>query len=175
MSSKIKVLQVIPKLGFGGAETGCYDLAHYLYEQDCKSYIATSGGELLKYVDKKKVKIIAEIGINHGGDISVAKQLIDSAARTGADAVKFQTYRTEKRVSKDSPIFDILKKCELPFEAFKELQLYSKRLNIDFFSTPFDIESVDYLESINVDLYKIASFDIGNMDLLEKALYSRQF
>ena len=54
MSSKIKVLQVIPKLGYGGAETGCYDLAHYLYEQDCKSYIATSGGELLKYVDKKK-------------------------------------------------------------------------------------------------------------------------
>ena len=58
MSSKIKVLQVIPKLGYGGAETGCYDLAHSLYEQDCKSYIATSGGELLKYVDKKKVKII---------------------------------------------------------------------------------------------------------------------
>ena len=58
MSSKIKVLQVIPKLGFGGTETGCYDLAHYLYEQDCKSYIVTSGGELLKYVDKKKVKII---------------------------------------------------------------------------------------------------------------------
>tara|TARA_B100000886_G_scaffold304664_1_gene236039 strand:- start:230 stop:1384 length:1155 start_codon:yes stop_codon:yes gene_type:complete len=58
MSSKIKVLQVIPKLGFGGAETGCYDLAHYLFEQDCKSYIVTSGGELLKYVDKKKVKVI---------------------------------------------------------------------------------------------------------------------
>ena len=58
MASKIKVLQVIPKLGFGGAETGCYDLAHYLHEQDCKSYIATSGGELLKYVDKKKVTII---------------------------------------------------------------------------------------------------------------------
>ena len=58
MSSKIKVLQVIPKLGFGGAETGCYDLAHYLFEQDCKSYIVTSSGELLKYVDKKKVKII---------------------------------------------------------------------------------------------------------------------
>ena len=58
MSSKIKVLQVIPKLGYGGAETGCYDLAHYLFEQDCKSYIVTSGGELLKYVDKKKVKII---------------------------------------------------------------------------------------------------------------------
>ena len=58
MSSKLKVLQVIPKLGYGGAETGCYDLAHYLYEQKCQSYIVTSGGELLKYVNKKKVKII---------------------------------------------------------------------------------------------------------------------
>ena len=58
MSSKIKVLQVIPRLGYGGAETGCYDLAHYLYEQKCSSYIVTSGGELLKYVNKKKVKVI---------------------------------------------------------------------------------------------------------------------
>ena len=58
MSSKIKVLQVIPKLGYGGAETGCYDLAHYLSENKCQSYIATSGGELLKYIDKKKVKLI---------------------------------------------------------------------------------------------------------------------
>ena len=52
MSSKIKVLQVIPKLGYGGAETGCYDLAHYLTENNCSSYIVTSGGELLKYVNK---------------------------------------------------------------------------------------------------------------------------
>ena len=58
MSSKLKILQVIPKLGYGGAETGCYDLAHYLHEQKCHSYIVTSGGELLKYVNKKKVKII---------------------------------------------------------------------------------------------------------------------
>ena len=57
MKKKIKVLQVIPKLGYGGAETGCYDLAHFLPEQKCKSYIVTSGGELLKFVDKKKVKI----------------------------------------------------------------------------------------------------------------------
>ena len=57
MSTKINVLQVIPKLGYGGAETGCYDLAHYLFEKDCKSYIATSGGKLLKYVKKNKVKI----------------------------------------------------------------------------------------------------------------------
>ena len=58
MSSKIKVLQVIPKLGYGGAETGCYDLAHFLSEKDCKSYIVTSGGSLLKFVRKDKVKII---------------------------------------------------------------------------------------------------------------------
>ncbi len=58
MSSKIKVLQVIPKLGYGGAETGCYDLAHFLAEKDCKSYIVTSGGSLLKFVRKDKVKII---------------------------------------------------------------------------------------------------------------------
>jgi len=58
MSSTIKVLQVIPKLGFGGAETGCYDLAHFLAEQDCKSFLITSGGELLKFVRRDKVKII---------------------------------------------------------------------------------------------------------------------
>ena len=58
MSSNIKVLQVIPKLGYGGAETGCYDVAHYLAENDCKSFIVTSGGELLKFIDKKKVKVI---------------------------------------------------------------------------------------------------------------------
>ena len=57
MSSNLKVLQVIPKLGYGGAETGCYDIAHYLPENNCKSFIATSGGELLKFVDRKRVKI----------------------------------------------------------------------------------------------------------------------
>ena len=58
MSSKLKVLQVIPKLGFGGAETGCYDLAHFLAEQECKSFLITSGGELLKFVRRDKVKVI---------------------------------------------------------------------------------------------------------------------
>ena len=58
MPSKIKVLQVIPKLGYGGAETGCYDLAHYLNEQGCSSFIVTSGGALIKYIDRKKVKLI---------------------------------------------------------------------------------------------------------------------
>ena len=58
MTTKIKILQVIPKLGFGGAETGCYDLAHFLAEQDCKSFLITSGGDLLKFVRRDKVKVI---------------------------------------------------------------------------------------------------------------------
>ena len=58
MSSNLKVLQVIPKLGYGGAETGCYDVAHYLPENNCDSFIVTSGGELLKFIDKEKVKVI---------------------------------------------------------------------------------------------------------------------
>lgn len=103
-----------------------------------------------------------------GGDISVAKELIDSAAKAGADAVKFQTYITEKRTPANSPIFDILKKCELPFEAFKELKEYSEGKGVTFFSTPFDEESVDFLESINIELYKIASFDVVNKPLLSK-------
>ena len=58
MSSNIKVLQVIPKLGYGGAETGCYDIAHYLHENNCKSFIVTSGGQLIKFIDRKKVRLI---------------------------------------------------------------------------------------------------------------------
>jgi sialic acid synthase SpsE len=113
--------------------------------------------------------IIAEIGINHRGDINVAKQLIDSAVRSGVDAVKFQTYITEQRAPKgNDEVFKILKDLELPFEAFKELKDYAKQYDVDFFSTPFDKESVEYLESIGTDLYKIASFDIVNHQLLRE-------
>ena len=113
--------------------------------------------------------IIAEIGINHRGDINIAKQLIDSAVRSGVDAVKFQTYITEQRAPKgNDEVFKILKDLELSFEAFKELKEYAKQYDVDFFSTPFDNESVEYLESIGTDLYKIASFDIANHQLLRE-------
>lgn len=116
---------------------------------------------------ENRTYIIAEIGINHRGDIEVAKQLIDSAIRTGVDAVKFQTYLTEKRAPKgNKEIFKLLKDLELPFNAFKELKDYSNKNNVDFFSTPFDKESLEYLEKIGTDLYKIASFDILNHELL---------
>ena len=113
--------------------------------------------------------IVAEIGINHRGDVDVAKKLVESAARTGVDAVKFKTYLTEKRAPKNNKeIFKILKDLELPFEAFKELKAHSKSCGVDFFSTPFDKESVEYLEKIETDLYKIASFDVVNHKLLEE-------
>ena len=61
MSSNIKVLQVIPRLGYGGAETGCYDIAHYLPENNCESFLVTSGGELIKFIDKKYTAIVFNI------------------------------------------------------------------------------------------------------------------
>ncbi len=111
--------------------------------------------------------VIAELGINHGGDLDVARRLMDSAAAAGVDAVKFQTYLTEKRAPKgNQAVFDILKKCELPFEAFAELKAHATGLGVDFFSTPFDRESVECLTAIGTDLYKIASFDVVNHALL---------
>ncbi len=116
----------------------------------------------------KKVYVIAEAGINHGGDIDTAKKIIESAARTGCDAVKFQTYITEKRVPADSPIFNILKQCELPFDAFAQLKKTAESCNLDFMSTPFDVESLDCLCSIGCDTHKIASFDVTNFGFLEQ-------
>ena len=116
---------------------------------------------------KDKTYMIAEIGINHMGDINKAKKLIDAAVSSGVDAVKFQTYITEKRAPKgNQEIFDILKKCELPFKAFEELKNYSGYYNVDFFSTPFDEESVDCLSDIGVNIHKVASFDTVNHKLL---------
>ncbi len=120
-------------------------------------------------IDKlKNTLIIAEIGINHNGDIKNAFKLIDAAKQAGADAVKFQTYITEKRTKKNSPIYEILKKCELPFEDFKILKNYAEKKSLIFFSTAFDIESLDYLLSeLKIKILKIASFDSSNKDLIK--------
>lgn len=116
----------------------------------------------------KKVFITAEIGINHNGDIEIAKKLIKAAKDAGTDAVKLQSYITEKRVEKDSPIFGILKKCELSFRQQRELFEYANSQNIIIYSTPFDDESIDFLESINCVCYKIASFDVTNLKIIYK-------
>ena len=116
----------------------------------------------------EKVFVIAEIGINHGGNLIKAKKLIDSAARAGVDAVKFQTYITEKRVQKKSPIFNILKKCELSFKDFEILKSYSQKKKVEFISTPFDFESFIFLHNLKVSKIKIASIDLVNLKFLKK-------
>jgi len=115
------------------------------------------------------VYVVAEIGINHGGDVDKAIQLIESAGQTGCDAVKFQTYLTEKRCSPEQKdVYAILKRCELPFAAFSKLKECADDHGLQFFSTPFDEESLECLESIGCELYKVASFDVVNRQLIDR-------
>lgn len=113
-------------------------------------------------------KIIAEIGINHNGDMDLAKKLILVAKQSGADYVKFQTYHTDSLVSKESPQYELLKNHELSKSQFKYLFEYADSLDIVFISTPFDCDSVDILEYLQVPLYKIGSGDLNNYLLLNK-------
>jgi N-acetylneuraminate synthase/N,N'-diacetyllegionaminate synthase len=124
--------------------------------------------------------IIAEAGVNHNGDLKIAKKLIDIAADAGADAIKFQTFKAKNLVlqgankaeyqinstcSKESQ-YQMLKKLELTESNFKELKAYAGKNNIMFLSTPFDNESVDFLDMIGVPIFKIASGEITNLPLL---------
>ena len=119
--------------------------------------------------------IIAEAGINHNGNLKTAYNLVDVAKMNGADAIKFQTYDTKKRIGKkNKKVFKILEKCELSFNDFDKINNYCKLKKITFFSTPFDEDSVDFLESINVPFYKIASFDISNYQLIKKILSTKK-
>lgn len=120
-----------------------------------------------KVGEGQPVFIVAEAGINHGGSIETARKMVKEAAKCGADAIKFQTYITEKRVDKESPPYNSLKKCELKEEDFRELFQVAKKNKIIFFSTPFDKESVDLLAALPVPVFKVASFYIVNLDLLE--------
>ena len=131
------------------------------------------GNKTIKVKEKvigvgEPVYIIAEVGINHDGDMSKAIQLVQEAKNSGADAVKLQTYVTEKRVPKDHAVYDILKKCELTHAQQTELFDLGKELDITVFSTPFDDESVDFLVGLDTPIFKIASFDSVNTKLLNK-------
>jgi len=122
-------------------------------------------------VKKNDIYFIAEAGINHSGSLKKAINLIDDACEAKADAIKFQTYNSELRAPKNNKkVFDILKKCELKHEDFKTLKDYADDKNIQFFSTPFDIESAIYLKSVGINVAKIASFDTTNIDLIEKCI-----
>ena len=129
------------------------------------------------------VFIIAEAGVNHNGSIELAKKLIDVASDAKADAVKFQTFKTEHLVSKNAKKakyqsentpnrnnsqFEMLKKLELDINTHKELIKYCKSKNIIFLSTPFDLDSVDLLNKLNLDIFKIPSGEITNLPYLRK-------
>ena len=123
---------------------------------------------------KKKVFIIAEVGNNHEGNFSIAKKLVRLAAKAGADAIKFQTFRTENFIrKKDIKRFKQLKKFELSYEQFKSLKKLAHIEKIKFISTPLDLESADFLIK-NADLIKIASSDNNFFPLIEKVLKSKK-
>ena len=127
------------------------------------------------------VFIIAEAGVNHNGDLNLAKKLVDLAVEAGVDAVKFQTFITEEIVthnaekadyqkkntgSSEESQFEMLKKLELPFEQFREVKTYCAKKGIIFLSTPFDRKSVDFLDKLEIPAFKIASGEINNLHFL---------
>ncbi len=116
---------------------------------------------------KNKVFIIAEIGNNHEGNFNLAKKMINSVAKTGADAVKFQTFIPEKYVnSKNKKRLKQLKKFQLSIEQFKRLRDYAKKKKLLFFSTPFDVESAIKLNKFQ-SIFKISSGDNNFLELIE--------
>ena len=131
----------------------------------------------------KKIYIIAEAGINHNGDISIAKKLIDIASDAGVDFIKFQTFKSENLVSKaakkasyqqknlktkENSQYEMLKKLELSYDDHHNLIDYCKLKKIKFLSTAFDLESIDFLNKLNLQLYKIPSGEITNLPYLQK-------
>ena len=124
--------------------------------------------------------IIAEAGVNHNGDIELAKRLVDIASECGVDAIKFQTFKAEKVVTKDTPKaeyqikntgtnesqYEMVKKLELSEDEFIELYKYTKKKGLIFLSTPFDFESADFLDEL-VSAFKISSTDLTNLPFLE--------
>lgn len=127
------------------------------------------------------VFIIAEAGVNHNGSLSLAKKMIDAAKSAGADAVKFQTFKTEELVTRNAPKagyqkktapgesqFEMLKRLELKESRFKELFAYCRKKGIMFLSTPFDFQSAEFLYKLGVEAFKIGSGDMTNTSLLLK-------
>lgn len=124
-----------------------------------------------------RIYVVAEAGLNHGGNKERALALVRAAKWAGADAVKFQTFRADRLASaqpaklahtKDQPnLQELFKKLELPFDTFRALYKEANRIGIEFLSTPFDEESADFLEDLGVSAYKIASGDITHRPLIE--------
>lgn len=111
--------------------------------------------------------IIAEAGINHNGKLELAKKLIREAKAAGADAVKFQTFKAQSLCSKESRYFNLFKSLEFDKNAWQQIAKLARRLGIIFLSTPFDEESVDLLNDLNIPAFKVASGDLTHLPLLK--------
>ncbi|MDE5966254.1 MAG: N-acetylneuraminate synthase [Lachnospiraceae bacterium] len=132
---------------------------------------------------KDRILIIAEAGVNHNGDIETAKKLVDAAAAAGADIIKFQTFRAERLVRRDAKKaayqlettdagesqYEMLKKLELTEEMHHILMEYCSEKNIEFLSTPFDIESMRFLDRLGISVLKLPSGEITNYPYLREA------
>lgn len=116
--------------------------------------------------EKSSTYIIAEIGMNHNGSIELAKEMINAAARAGANAVKFQSFKTEDFLAKKFFDFEERKKFELSLNDHKILIEEAKKCNVEFFSTPLDHYSLELLNELNVNVYKIASCDLNNIPFI---------
>lgn len=129
------------------------------------------------------VFIIAEAGVNHNGSLKRAKEMVIKAREAGADAIKFQTFKSEKLVSTfaekaayqientgsaDESQLEMVKKLELSFDDFRELQAFSKEKGIQFLSTPFDLESIDFLNQLEMPFWKLPSGEVTNYPYLVK-------
>ena len=114
-----------------------------------------------------QIEFIAEIGINHNGSLDLAKKHIEKAKESGATIAKFQTYFTETRTKKNSPIYEILKKSELKEDDFFQIKDFCDEVDIEFSSTPFCIKSAELLFKMNCNTVKIASFHLSNLELLK--------
>ncbi len=127
-----------------------------------------------------RVIVIAEAGVNHNGDIDLARRLVDVAAAAGADYVKFQTFKAERLVTRDAPKanyqkqgtntadsqFEMLQRLELTDEMHVDLIEHCSKKGISFLSTGFDIESLDFLASMQMPLFKVPSGEITNLPFL---------
>ncbi len=129
------------------------------------------------------VFIIAEAGVNHNGSLKRAREMVIKARESGADAIKFQTFKSEKLVSTfaekaayqientgsaDESQLEMVKKLELSFDDFRELQAFSKEKGIQFLSTPFDLESIDFLNQLEMPFWKLPSGEVTNYPYLVK-------
>ncbi len=133
--------------------------------------------------EQEKVFIIAEAGVNHNGNMGIAREMIDVAAESGADAVKFQTFKAEHLILKNiekAPYqkvttssgesqYDMLKRLEVTREQTQELMEYCRKKNIMFLSTPFERTSLDELDELEVPAFKIAATDLTNIQFLRQA------